>query len=532
MSTDNFAQVTYNDGEQVVYGDLTNGQRFLAAKLSDQLFAKLIPRISPGVSIYGDPQFQGELGASIGTADASLKSRAYALTPGGAYPWVGTAFFPSRTLAKNAVGIAPGTLFQLVGDDDAGTDANLLAYTFNGTETVTIAAGDATHPRVDLIQATLSYATSSENRIFAELPIKADLDLSTVTTHDNGKIRAKNSGKGGDSISISYAKRTSGSGVTYSENGNAILVQYEDGVSTVADRENAIIANSTLVEIESTGTGTNVLHHPADSFAYTHLAGGADELLVTQLMPTKRFVQCVLSVKQGAPAASPAYPTPDAGACVIGAVVVGTNYAITTQITAGWDTAGAVAVLHDCRVPLGVRSFRVGAPQLAFDGTDWALSGRGNVVTAAGAGKFLSARCPIGGHAGRVIAVAVRGAFHAGATAKLAMYGGDARFVADVTAALINADNTDRFRIATLRAIEVAGVFAAGPSVTADATSGIGPPVWTSCQRTPYRPFESSNDVGLDPTSTDAYETTVELQIVSGGADTVFGVTFFVAEGL
>lgn len=530
--SDNFSQVIFNDGEELTYQDLRDVQRFLQARLSDQFFGKLAPPFFE--SGFGDPEFPGEYGGPDG-ALATVKHRAFCLKPGRAFPFVGTN--AAVTLATNAVGLAPGVLFQYLASEDLGTDASFVPFTFTGSDSWSIDAGDATNPRVDLLQMTLAWADGTPTSVAAMTSgVKASLDMSGITTHADTVYQAKVAGISGDNVSISYQKRTSGSGVTYSENGNAVLIQYEDAVSTNSDVEAQVIAHATIIEIKSTGTGATVLHDPADTTAYVHLAGGADELISTTSLNKRRQISCMLNVKKGTPAASPVYPTPDSGAAVVGAVVVGANYLTTTQIISGWDTAGANAVLHDQRIPLGLSVYRMSPKDLAFGGSDWALGGTQSNIQASGASKFLYARCPIGGHSSRLLAVAVNILPHTGVTAKLRVLGADARYIADLTSALITAvaSGTQRFIIAPIDVIEAAGVFAAGPTV-GPSTSGakIGPPIWTSGQRAPYRPFATSADSGVDPISAQPYETILQLELVSAGSsDVVFGVTFYVAEGL
>lgn len=532
-TTDNYAQVEFSDGEELTFQDQQNVQKFLQARLADQVFGKLAPLLANNLG-YGDPQFIGEMGFGGALGSQAGYRRAFTMRGGAAYPWVGTNPRSSQTLGKNVVGMSPGTLFQYIGSEEAGTDSNFLAYTFLGNESWTIAAGDPTNPRIDLLQMQLAYVDGGSTTRTSLTPgVKASIDTATLTTHANTKYRAKVAGLSGDNVSLSYAKRTSGSGVTYSENGNAALVQYEDGVSTNALVEAAVIANSTIIEIMSTGTPGTVLHDPADSFAYTHLTGGADDMIVSATVNKTRKVQCTLTVQQGTPAATPQYPSPSAGVAVVGAVVVGANYATGTQIISGYDTAGANAVLHDQRVPLGVRVFRMSPKDLAFSGSDWALGGTQSNIQASGASKFLYARCPIGGHCGRLLGVAMNSTGHAGMTAKLRMLGADSRYLANLTSLLVPTGGATKFLIATMDQIEANMVASVGPSMTPSPTTSIGPPIWTSAQRAPYQPFISSSDAGNDPLAVGANETTLELEIESiGASDVVYSVTFYVAEGL
>jgi hypothetical protein len=234
-TNDNYKQMLQSDGEAIVAGDMNDAQRFLSARLLDQILSAFAPSVIVGGASL-DPEFTGQLGADMLSGPYS-----YALNPGGAYPRQGTA--------NNKVQIAPGTLLQKTGNSN-GNEETLLAYTFAGTEEVTIADGDVANPRVDIIQMKLELV---------------------------------------------------------------------EGDNQLRDFEDAI------TDAPSTA-GTN----------------------------KKRRVQCTLSVKQGAAAASPTYPAPDAGYVVIAGVVVGTSYVGAAGLKFE-DTAGAVAVLHDQRMPLRVR---------------------------------------------------------------------------------------------------------------------------------------------------------------------------------
>ncbi len=66
-------------------------------------------------------------------------------------------------------------------------------------------------------------------------------------------------------------------GVVIEETGTDVVIHFETGVSTVADVEAAILADSTLLAVKTAGTGATVLTDPDDAFAATPLAGGSDE---------------------------------------------------------------------------------------------------------------------------------------------------------------------------------------------------------------------------------------------------------------
>lgn len=428
---DNFATMNENDGEEVTFGDLSNISLFLGARFMDQILAKTIPYL-PNGNFEGDPAFQGEYGKSIGFTAAN-RARAFCLMTGGAYPWVGTGYGGLSVLATNQVGFAPGTILQLIGDDDTGTDAQLLPFTFKGNEVLSIAANTSGNPRVDLIEIALSYV----------------------------------------------------------QNG-----------SQSRDFEDATTGANTTVSVNKT-----------------------------------RQVQCVYQIKQGTPAASPVMPTPDAGFCALGAVVVNAGYAITTQIVAGVDTGGAGAVLYDHRIPLGaVRSYIVPA-SLMLSVNNFALTGTpADSRQASATSATLWIPCP-GAHSGRLLGIGLLSQIPGASipTAKIGRlaYSGSAYTFTEIASVsnLVGAlaGHTQIYMLEPLDQIESDHVPSAGPTVQPDATNLIGPPIWTSGKHTPDRPFEASV---IGPAEFDQ----LCLQIVDGTATppgiTVWKAVFFIAEGL
>lgn len=150
MATEDlYKGVNYNDGEDILYGDLNDGQRFLGARVFDQLIGKLIGQVTGA-----DPESVAAQGADPSTAWA------YAIHISGGMLRQGS------TNAKIKIGA--GTLLQKIANSD-GNEAQLLAYTFDGTTEVTISNGHATLNRVDMIQMALSYVTDdSQSRDFQD----------------------------------------------------------------------------------------------------------------------------------------------------------------------------------------------------------------------------------------------------------------------------------------------------------------------------------------------------------------------------
>jgi hypothetical protein len=321
--------------------------------LLDGLLEKTIAELA--ATTFGgprDPEFPGK-----GTLDVPTFF-AYALNPGGAFLRAGSA--------NNKIQIAPGVLMQKIASTNLLTPT-LLPYTFWGVEEFTLANGDATNPRVDLLQMALIY----------------------------------------------------------------------------------------------------------DS--------------------TRGVVSCALTVKQGTPAASPTIPDPDTGCVPVGTAVVGHGW--TTGGNApifGLDTTEANnVVIHDQRMPLGVRVYRVDPTAYKLE-TAWALANTNQVVTASnGSNKFFA---PCTTHLGRVIAVDLRTdtAIAAGAVtigAGRTAFGGAPSSVYlkgnTWSAGFSAGTNTKR---ALWFNLDGAHNPAAGPTIQPSAVNALGVPTWTSGYRTPTVP--------------------------------------------
>jgi hypothetical protein len=152
MTTDLYSRVYFNDGEGLDFNDLNNMQSFLRAKWGDQVLQYLMGAVA--TSGTKDPAFAGQNGANAPSRFA------YCLHSGQAYLKEGGA--------NNIILVAPGTLYQKVGNSD-GSEATMLGFTFTGAEQFALTAGDATNPRVDLLQMKLEYITdTSTSRDFED----------------------------------------------------------------------------------------------------------------------------------------------------------------------------------------------------------------------------------------------------------------------------------------------------------------------------------------------------------------------------
>lgn len=290
-TTDLYQTELWADGMEVEFAKLNNMQRFSRASISDQLLQYMVGGVANTGIVF--PEFGGQNGAN------PPNIWAYALTPGGAYLRQGSA--------NNKIQIAPGTLFQKIANSD-GTGATFAPFTFDGSSAneFTIAPGDATNPRVDLLQMQLQYVSTT--------PASVD---------------------------------------------------FQDAVS----RAITTVASTSI----------------------------------------RRQLQCTLSVKQGTPNASaPVVPDPDAGFVPVGAVTVGPTW---TSANFNFGSGPGInyiakAFVHDLRMPLRVRAYRVDAPGFS-NNTGFTFDSSRTFWASTSGSNFMRVICPAG--AGRIVAVALAG---------------------------------------------------------------------------------------------------------------------------
>lgn len=404
--TDNFKTFIQSDGEAIVASDLNDAQRFLSARVFDQIMGSLAPMVD---NVRNDPEFTGQLELD----GWNVSPYAHCLNSGAAYLRQGTA--------NNKVQIAAGTLLQKIGNQ-TGDEPKVLAFNFDGSQEIAIANGDVANPRVDIVQMKLEYI---------------------------------------------------------------------EGDSQMRDFEDAV------TDAPSTGA-TN----------------------------KKRRVQCTLSVKQGVAAASPVYPAPDAGYVVICGVVVGTNYVG----AAGFkfeDTAGAVAVIHDQRMPLRVRAYGVGPREYIFAAGHTEVN-RSYIQSTGGNDLWMPLhRC---GQAGRLVMVAASFFDAAPLVSKISRiaYTDGGGFVSSAITHLANANMNGGTTVFERRAggiltFQNQALFAVGPVVQANA-NGMGAPIWTNAKRSPTETFR------LD--APPQWDTLVLTYVASANTSQFGACTFYVAEGL
>lgn len=153
MTTDLYSTVLFQDGEQFTFTDANNMQRFVQAQLTDQVLETMQPYLSQG-SFAFDADFWG-INAS------PPRNIAYCLTPGAAYLRKGTA--------NSKISLGAGVLLQKVGNQTGGL-STLVPFSFGTNAALpadlwTLTNGDATNPRVDVLQMKLEYINDTPGSV-------------------------------------------------------------------------------------------------------------------------------------------------------------------------------------------------------------------------------------------------------------------------------------------------------------------------------------------------------------------------------
>lgn len=185
MPTDLFKGVLFTDGEGADFDDLNDLRGYGDARLLDQLLEHQIGGplggTEPDAELYGAHAGNAPLGSVVPVA--------YTLTAGEAY------LFADGT-PGNELRIAPGVVFQKLAAK-TGDEPTFVSYEIGASDfTFTIANGDATNPRVDLVQIKLEYVNgNSESRIVQD-PLPSVLQ-SVQTPNKKRRIQATCSVKAG-----------------------------------------------------------------------------------------------------------------------------------------------------------------------------------------------------------------------------------------------------------------------------------------------------------------------------------------------
>jgi hypothetical protein len=266
----------------------------------------------------------------------------------------------------------------------------------------------------------------------------------------------------------------------------------------------------------------------------------------------KRRVQCTVSVKTGATAANPTYPTPDAGYVPIAAVVVPATLVTTAQKFDYIDTAlngAGAAVIHDLRMPIVAKPNFIPALQGVGKSANWTPSAdpsNPNITNAATTGTsptnalyyYCTAR------RGRLLGVSMASinGTHTAGKARLASVrtqnaANNLTYLVDISttgAGGIEGTgglSTDTYNTANLSDIEkeaITGGLYQGP-FTVNGNGTHAPPIWTNGLRAWVDDGYMMSASGLNFIQGFS-SLALALEAVAGLE--VFGVVFHVAEGL
>lgn len=259
-------------------------------------------------------------------------------------------------------------------------------------------------------------------------------------------------------------------------------------------------------------------------------------------------VTCTINVKAGTPAATPAYPAPDAGFVALCYVTVGATYAGGSPFgdNGGISTGGAG--IHDVRMPLGVRVYVVRPQDMGYNDDAWALDGKAgdtfggdnlgkkrriqNIAALTGDEDDIHILCPT--NRGRLLSVALMSKQANGATGAIQRLfePGTAQSVANVNLAFSGA-GTNYVR-AGLDVLEFTGYTEANGTLASPLNPGgsvprtaYGPPIWCNGRRwmspATFWPNITNHEQIL-------YR---HFNVFNGGTPTsIWAAMFWVAEGL
>lgn len=274
-------------------------------------------------------------------------------------------------------------------------------------------------------------------------------------------------------------------------------------------------------------------------------------LLWTGVSPSS-VVGVTINVKTGTPAASPAYPAPDAGFVPICYVISGKNYvgAFPFDPDKFGDTTACV---HDQRMPLGVKAYWVKPMDMMYNDDAWKLSGIpgdtfgggnnglkrhiNNISALTSQDDDVMIACPA--IRGRLLGVAVLGKNSNGATGAIHQRfepsgGGD-----DVAnASLVDAGSALVMKRAGLDVLELTG--STDPIVPLNPGGGVprkayGAPIWCDGSRwhLPTNGGTFKNFFDLGPVTDIRFIVYRHNNVFNGGSPTeIRGAMFWVAEGI
>jgi hypothetical protein len=260
--------------------------------------------------------------------------------------------------------------------------------------------------------------------------------------------------------------------------------------------------------------------------------------LTTTTPNKKRRVKATISLKAGTAGATPAYPSPDAGYAMLGAVFVPATWAANVSSEA-WASVTTHAKIRQCSVPLRVRAYTIMGSQMDISQASGSpVVSNGCVFATAGDAANIIAWCPAGGPGTRLVGIALHGAFQSATggnnSAVLKCYqaidgGGsfniNASSTADstLTSKLISAAvDTMKSRFAHL------GDIAAGVSDSTPASAGLGDGFWVGGGRSgpAHQPIKHNAGVA---SGDDVWFSQLGLKLGIEDQSWIFAVTFYLA---
>jgi hypothetical protein len=581
---DLFARRFVQDGSQAVEEDVNYPGGIARLMMNHQLLGQLIASKAT-LADAPDPEWPAEL-----TADATTPY-AICLHPGRGAPVQGAS--------NNVVNISPGTLLQVTGPLVVGTgeegegsltyatDETILAYTFKGTESVTIANGDTTHYRVDIIEMQLSLVETDTQSVTYDNATPPAVSLISQSLSTTKRVQCTLAYKQGVAASsptypdpdsgycviagiLVPPNYSGGSGLTYQDNVNVLVLHDQRMPLSVRGRRvvpaqyecrKRDCSTSTISAAEATpnsvsgptfngrpnrwiyGTTTNPLIYPIPTNPGDVIGG------YTLAIDKSSASGSITAGLAKTVASSNSESTESAGSSYSGSAgydLLTEGYPFTTSLgvgpagttecwyvwTAGGGTTGDFAyhvVIYWADAWVSDSSTSVGDPK--------------EVLQPLAASIPCRVACP-SGQVGRVVAVSVAsknftsgGLFQATLGRRSWSQSGTPTINLDNgldVSPCVNNGTVSNFadRICFVDGISTFGSWTGGSAthnpeegvtINASATNGIGVPLWTSGLRAPFSAAESMGNVPSD----------VVLNLTPPSSSVFLGHTvFYVAEGL
>ena len=242
----------------------------------------------------------------------------------------------------------------------------------------------------------------------------------------------------------------------------------------------------------------------------------------------RRRIQATFSIKAGTAAATPVYPAPDSGYCLVAAIRVPTAWAT------GFNTnEGASARLRQCTIPLKVRQVvSTGGDMFVSHtvSTDWTRSSTTGFWNAGASATRLAIPCP-GGYGDRIVGVGLLGTFQTSGTVTLrqtscsatgGMVSGDPS--SDLSSVLVGI-GAARYTFANLMNIGNLSADSA-PYAPAGIPGILGDPLWARGGRA--GPATRLHVTNTPPTTTFVGDRTC-LFIDAGNLSSIFEVIWYLA---